>query len=393
MGFYDRSDHTRKRASHLLTGLISGLVSGVLVLTLSLSLLFTQTALFSPAPSVGSDSSTDEGAVPVQKVSVDVNSNITEGVKKVQPAVVGIVNRKKSDDPFGLQTEEQGTGSGIIFEKKEERARVVTNHHVVAGSDEVVVVVNDGKSEKKVRGKVLGSDESADLAVLEIPDEKVTSVAPFGNSDTIKAGEPAIAIGNPLGMEFSQSVTAGVISSPHRKITVSGNLSMEVIQTDAAINPGNSGGALINTVGQVIGINSMKISKEGVEGLGFAIPVNEAKPIIDQLIRYGKVKRPFMGIALKDLDTITAIDKQATLHLPASVTDGVVILDIAAGSAASKAGLSRLDVIVSLDEQKVTNGSDLQSYLQKEKKIGDRMKVTYYRNGKKQTTTIILQEG
>ncbi|MFD1394702.1 S1C family serine protease [Kroppenstedtia eburnea] len=391
MGFYDRSDRTRKRDSHLLTGLISGLVGGVLVLTLSP--LFTQTGLFSRDPSVGSGSSADEGATPVQKVSVDVNSNITEGVKKVQPAVVGIVNRKINDDPFGLQTEEQGTGSGIIFEKKEGKARVVTNHHVVAGSDEVIVVVNDGKTEKKVRGQVLGSDEIADLAVLEIPDEFVTSVAQFGNSDTIKAGEPAVAIGNPLGIEFSQSVTAGVISSPHRKITVSGHLSMEVIQTDAAINPGNSGGALINTAGQVIGINTMKVSKEGVEGLGFAIPVNDAKPIIDQLIRYGKVKRPFMGIALKDVDTIAATDRQVTLHLPASVTDGVVILDVASGSAASKAGLSRLDVIVALDDQKIKNGSGLQSYLQKEKKVGDRMKVTYYRNGKKQTTTITLQEG
>ncbi|MFD1428029.1 S1C family serine protease [Kroppenstedtia sanguinis] len=387
MGFYDRSDRTRKRDFHLLTGLVSGLVGGILALT-----LFTQTPLFSPNPSVGSRA-VEEKAGPVQKVSVDVDSNITEGVKKVQPAVVGIVNRKKNEDPFGLQSEEQGTGSGIIFEKKEGKARVVTNHHVVAGSDEVIVVVHDGKTEKKVKGQVLGSDEITDLAVLEIPDKQVTSVAQFGNSDTLKAGEPAVAIGNPLGIEFSQSVTAGVISSPHRKINISGHLSMEVIQTDAAINPGNSGGALINTAGQVIGINSMKVSKEGVEGLGFAIPANEAQPILDQLIQYGKVKRPFMGIALKDLDTIAATDRQITLQLPDSVTDGVVILDVTPSSSASKAGLRRLDVIVALDDERIKNGSQLQSYLQKEKKIGERMKVTYYRNGKKQNTTVTLQEG
>lgn len=168
---------------------------------------------------------------------------------------------------------------------------------------------------------------------------------------------------------------------------------MEVIQTDAAINPGNSGGALINTAGQVIGINSMKVSKEGVEGLGFAIPANEAQPILDQLIQYGKVKRPFMGIALKDLDTIAATDRQITLQLPDSVTDGVVILDVTPSSSASKAGLRRLDVIVALDDERIKNGSQLQSYLQKEKKIGERMKVTYYRNGKKQNTTVTLQEG
>src|SRR5690606_19607970 len=244
----------------------------------------------------------------------------------------------------------------------------------------------------QVTAKVLGSDEISDLAVLEIPDRHVKAVANFGDSDAIKAGEPAIAIGNPLGLEFSQSVTVGVISSPHRSIDVAESMSMDVIQTDAAINPGNSGGALVNAAGQVIGINSLKVAEQGVEGLGFAIPVNDAQPIITDLIQHGRVLRPYLGITLMDLQAIPQEYWTTELGLPDSVTAGVVVRDVMSGTSAAKAGLQTRDVIVALDDQKIQSGSELRKYLYKEKKIGDQVRITFYRNGSKKTATTTLMQ-
>src|SRR5690606_31279184 len=218
-----------------------------------------------------------------ETVSVDVESNIVDAVEKVRPAVVGVVNLTKNVDPWtqDVQTVQQGTGSGVIIEKIGDKARVVTNDHVVAGAEEIEVVMSDGEH---VSAELLGSDEITDLAVLEIDASKVQAVAEFGDSSKLRAGEPAIAIGNPLGLELSQSVTTGVISATDRSIQVNESTSVHVLQTDAAINPGNSGGPLVNVAGQVIGINSLKIAQQGVEGLGFAIPSNDAKPIIKDLI-------------------------------------------------------------------------------------------------------------
>ncbi|MFC4077260.1 S1C family serine protease [Salinithrix halophila] len=389
MGYYKNSDPTRRGFSLFLTGLISAIIGGMLVLMLSPVLVRSE--ILPQQYFTGQGPTISEGEGPEESVSVNVDSNITKAVQKARPAVVGVVNLKESGDPFNQQTVEQGTGSGVIFEKRNGKALVVTNNHVVAGADEVSVVIPGQDNEgKQVKAKVLGKDSPTDLAVLEMSDKYVKAVAEFGNSDNIKAGEPAIAIGNPLGLEFSQSVTSGVISSPHRQIAVSETMAMDVIQTDAAINPGNSGGALVNAAGQVIGINSLKIAEQGVEGLGFAIPVNDAKPIINDLIRYGEVKRPFLGIQLRDLDTVSESARSSQLNLPDSVNRGVVVLDVTPGSGAAKSDLDRLDVITQLDGKDIKNGSELRSYLWKKKKIGDTMKVTYYRDGKKRTTTIKL---
>jgi serine protease Do len=309
----------------------------------------------------------------------------------VQPAVVGVVNLQR-DNPFQPEALQQGTGSGIIFDKSNGKARIVTNHHVIAGADHVQVVLSNGDEPKQVTAKVLGSDDISDLAVLEIPDEDVKAVATFGDSDAVKAGEPAIAIGNPLGLEFSQSVTVGVISSPKRSIDVAESMSMDVIQTDAAINPGNSGGALVNAAGQVIGINSLKIAEQGVEGPGFAIPVNDAQPIMNDLIQHGRVLRPYLGITLMDLQAIPQEYWSTELNLPDSVTAGVVVRDVMSGTSAAKAGLRSRDVIVALDDQPIRSGSELRKYLYKNKKIGDRIRITFYRDGSKQTVTATLTQ-
>lgn len=390
MGYYDNTDRMRRYIGMLLTALISAVIGGLLVLTMSPALvkagILPQQFFTGRGPALAERDGTTE------QISVDVQTDITEAVEQVRPAVVGVVNLQASGDPFSQEPVERGTGSGVIFEKKDGKAKVVTNQHVIEGASQVGVVIPDQNGGKPVEAKVLGADKATDLAVLEMDAQHVEAVAQFGDSDKLKAGEPAIAIGNPLGLEFSQSVTAGVISSPSRTIQVSAVMDMDVIQTDAAINPGNSGGALINTAGQVIGINSLKIAQQGVEGLGFAIPSNDAIPIINDLIQYGEVRRAFMGVSLRDVETISQQAREQRLNLPDSVADGVVITDVQSGSPAAQGGLEPLDVIVQLDDTKIRNGSELRSYLWKEKSIGDEMRVTFYRNGEEQTTTITLEK-
>ena len=218
------------------------------------------------------------------------NTPIVAAAKKVGPAVVGITNKAYVRDIFNrVQLTERGTGSGVIYDKS---GLIATNNHVVEGASEIIVSLTDGRS---VKGNVLGADAATDLAVVKI-DENNLPVADFGDSSTLQVGEPAIAIGNPLGLEFRGSVTAGVISALNRSIQL-GERKFDLIQTDAAINPGNSGGALVNAEGEVVGINSAKIAVSGVEGIGFAIPINSAKPILDELAKKGRVVRPYIGAA------------------------------------------------------------------------------------------------
>jgi serine protease Do len=318
-----------------------------------------------------------------------VNSNITEAVDKVRSAVVGVENIGFSDG--NEEGAKQGTGSGIIFEKKNGKAHIVTNYHVIQGAREVRVNLPLDNKTKTVPAKVLGSDPVTDLAVLEINGEDVTTVAQFGNSDTLRPGEPAIAIGNPLGPQFSQSVTVGVISSTRRTIKVSANMETDVIQTDAAINPGNSGGALVNAAGQVIGINSLKIAQSGVEGLGFAIPSNDAIPIIQALIQHGRVPRPYLGVTLVDLQKLPS-SIWGELKIPAGVESGVVIDSVDINTPASSAGLQEGDVIVALDDQPVNSSAEVRRYLYKNKEINSTVRVTFYRAGAKQTITVKLSD-
>lgn len=239
-------------------------------------------------------------------VSSLVNSNTTtsivNAVSKAQDAVVGVINVQKSGGIFhstSNQSVDEGTGSGIIFRKTGTIAYIVTNNHVISGANDIDVSLPNGQ---RIRASLVGADATSDLAVLQINGTQVDHVAEFGTSSTLKVGEPAIAIGNPLGLEFSHSVTQGIISSINRSISVDSTShnknkqntthEIKVIQTDAAINPGNSGGPLLNIAGQVIGINSMKISQTGVEGLGFAIPIDDALKVINHLIANQQVKSP-----------------------------------------------------------------------------------------------------
>ena len=327
-------------------------------------------------------------------------TDITKVVAEVKNAVVSVIN-KQSTSRNSLSGTQQSSGelatasegSGVIYKNADGYAYIVTNYHVIANSQELEVLLADGT---RAKAEIVGSDQWTDLAVIRIANTNVSTVAEFANSDDVQVGQTAIAIGSPLGSEFATSVTQGIVSATNRSVAtdVDGDGQEDwvvtAIQTDAAINPGNSGGALINSAGQVIGINSMKISKSSVEGMGFAIPSNEVVSIIKQLETDGKITRPALGISMVNLSSVNErVIEQ--LNLPRDVKNGVVIAEVMAKGSAKAAGLQSYDVIVEMDGQKIQGIQNLRKVLYSHK-VGDKLEVTYYRNGQKQTTTISLTE-
>jgi serine protease Do len=389
MGFYDDFDTKPKRKGNggtwIAVALVSALIGSgttvALVPALIKNNVIDVNGSVSNTAMASTTGSSTNGLAPKQMVNVDVQSGIVEAVNKVKPAVVGISNMQQGTDFFGRQTQEQeaGTGSGVLFDTS--KGYIVTNNHVVEGAKDLEVTLEDGK---RVKAELVGTDPLTDLAVVKVDPAEVKSItaAVFGSSENLNIGEPAIAIGNPLGLKFAQTVTTGVISATKREMpTADGAFSMSVLQTDAAINPGNSGGALVNIKGEVIGINSAKISQTGIEGIGFAIPMDEAKPIIQQLIEKGKVERPVLGISPVDL---ADVDQQ---RLDVPVETGVVIAKVSGN--AEKAGLERGDVIVKIDEDKVDDQIALRKALYK-KQPGDSVKVEYYRGKELKTVEVKL---
>lgn len=354
----------------------------------------------------------------VSNVNVNVNSDITKAVDKVQNAVVSVINMQSvsqnSSSLYGGLFDERGQngtsdssdtaddadleaaseGSGVVYKKDGDTAYIVTNNHVVSGAQGLEIVLHDGT---KVEGELVGTDSYTDLAVIKVKSDKIDAVAEFGNSDSLKIGEPAIAIGSPLGSDYANSVTQGIISSVNRNITNQNDdgdtININAIQTDAAINPGNSGGPLVNIEGQVIGINSVKIVQSSdsvsVEGMGFAIPSNDVINIINQLEKDGKVTRPALGVTMVDMTNISTQQREQILKTPEDVTTGVVIRSVQTATPAEEAGLEKYDVITEIDGEAIETTTDLQSALYN-KKVGDTMEVTYYRQDKKQTTTVKL---
>ena len=339
----------------------------------------------------------------VTQTSYKNENATTQAVNKVKDAVVSVItyssNRQNSvfgNDETDTDTDSQqvaSEGSGVIYKKNGKDAYLVTNTHVIQGASKVDIRLADGT---KVPGEIVGSDTFSDIAVVKISSEKVTTVAEFGDSSKLNVGETAIAIGSPLGSEYANTVTQGIISSLNRNVSLKSQdgqaISTKAIQTDTAINPGNSGGPLINIQGQVIGITSSKIASNGgtsVEGLGFAIPSNDAQNIIKQLESDGKVTRPALGIQMVNLANIGANDLRK-LNIPSSVTSGVVVKSVQSNMPAS-GHLEKYDVITKVDDKEISSSTDLQSALYNHS-IGDTIKITYYRNGKEETTTVKLDK-
>lgn len=389
-----------------------------------------------------SDKKTPTASAVTATQTADPYEKTITAAAKVRPMVVSVINEQYGlggfsgsggDDSEATegQLQQAGVGSGVIFEKKDGKALIVTNYHVIAGAERVEVAMTDGTSRVAT---IVGGDQITDLAVLQIDDDGIGDVAEFGDSSKLRNGEWVMAIGSPLGLDDSLSM--GIVSKTTRVIPVSlnqdGNYDweQEFIQIDTSINQGNSGGPLIDLDGHVVGINSMKIADLGVEGVGFAIPIDNAKPIIDSLIKYGVVKRPYLGVYTLDLDQYLAqqaltkpkdsmdvpntsvdgsgVDPSASagedaegnslgeavddtgIIIPDEVKDGVIVLEAVGPS--QEAGLQFNDLITKLDKTPIGSTMELRKYLYEHKKIGDSIEITYYRDGVKQTVKLQLSE-
>ena len=339
----------------------------------------------------------------VSKTAVKNENSTTQAVDKVKDAVVSVITYSSNSQNSLLGSDETDTdtnseqvyseGSGVIYKKEGDTAYLVTNTHVINGAKKVDIRLADGT---KVPGEIVGSDTYSDIAVVKIAADKVTTVAEFGDSSQLTVGETAIAIGSPLGSEYANTVTQGIVSSLNRNVSLKSEdgqaISTNAIQTDTAINPGNSGGPLINIQGQVIGITSSKIASNGgtsVEGLGFAIPANDVINIIKQLEKDGKVTRPALGIHMVNLSNLSTTDLQK-LKLPGNITSGVAVRSVQKNMPAN-GHLQQYDVITKIDDKAISSTTELQSALYSHS-IGDSMTVTYYRDGKEETTTIKLDK-
>ncbi len=313
----------------------------------------------------------------ISKLSDARNTPAVRVAKTVGPAVVGITNKAVAHDIFNRTFETEGVGSGVIFRND---GYIITNNHVIAGAKEIIVSLSDGNS---VNGTLIGTDEMTDIAVVKV-DVKDLPTAELGDSDEVVVGEPAIAIGNPMGLEFQGSVTVGVISALNRTLELN-DRRVTLFQTDAAISPGNSGGALVNADGEVIGINSAKLAVTGVEGMGFAIPINTVKAIVNELMDKGYVSRPYLGVTIFDKPTAARYGYQL------SIEKGVYIFQVGLDSPAGRAGFQRGDIILSIDGKEVNSVSDVRNAIAAHK-IGDRIKVLIDHENRQETIEVTLEE-
>ena len=420
----DKQRNTRKKENNrLLTkaaiiGVVAGLLGGGIAYGgLSAANLNSNTSSSSTASSSssntgenGSVTTSSSGTTKVNKSTI-TSGTMTSAYKKVQNAVVSVLNYKytsssssssdiysmfgygDSDSSDSSSSKKSLTlyseGSGVIYTTANGKGYIVTNNHVISGAAKVKVILASGKT---IAAKVVGKDSTSDLAVLSIDSKYVTQTASFGDSSSLQSAQMVIAIGSPEGSEYASTVTQGIISSPSRTITYNSN-QMTVIQTDAAINSGNSGGPLVNSDGQVIGINSMKLasssSGDSVEGMGFAIPSNEVVTIINQLVKKGKITRPQLGIKVAAIAELNSYYKKQ-LGISTSLKKGLYVASVTSGSAAASAGIKKGDVITAADGKTVNDVATLHSILYSHN-VGDKVKITVNRNGKTMTFTVTLQ--
>lgn len=311
------------------------------------------------------------------------NGGISESVAKVYDSVVMVKVYKNGQNT--------GSGSGFVYKKDSKYGYIMTNYHVIDGSTSVKIRLS---SEENVDGVVLGGDKYMDIAVIRIDVENVISVAKIGSTTNLKLGETVFAIGTPVGEEHFNSVTGGYISGLNRKVTVDveskNDWVQDAIQIDAAINPGNSGGALFNFNGEVIGVTSLKFVNQQIEGMGFAIKIEDAMKHIETFEKGQEIERPVLGISYIDVSQKTALQYYG-FNIDSSLEEGVVIAKLESGSVAAKAGLKKGDVIVKVNDDSVSSSAHLR-YLLYKYNVGDTIKVTYNRDGKTETVSVKLTD-
>ena len=383
---------------------------GKLFLTVFAAFALGATSVFGAQAVMGTGKALNS-SVTATKEDKDNEQITVNAISKAKDAVVSIVNYQSNssntlESILGGNSSKSGndsgdlraasSGSGVIYKKVGNTAYVVTNNHVVNGAKKLSVILSDGTN---VNAEVVGTDVWTDLAVLKISGNNVTTTMDFADSDKIAVGETAFAIGSPLDVNLSNTVTKGIISAVNRQIPMDvdgdgkNDWNQTVIQTDAAINPGNSGGALINSEGKLIGINESKIAKAtsnvSAEGIGFGIPSNEVKLITEQLEQSGRVIRPALGVQLVSVNTVDSDTVKSQLNYEGK--QGVVVRYVENGTPAAQAGLEKYDIITKLNGEEVKDVAAVRKYLFEKTKIGDTVKITYYRNGKEQTTNVVVQ--
>ena len=319
----------------------------------------------------------------VEKVNYDVKSSTTDVINKVIDSVVGVLVYSNGTA--------SGSGSGVVYRVSGNDAYIITNAHVVEGANDVQVVFSNKES---ASATVLGSDSYSDIAVLKLTADFELSAIDCGDSSLLDRGETVLAIGSPLGIEYAGTVTQGIVSGTDRTVSVDLNndgeddWDMNVIQTDAAINPGNSGGA--NMAGQLVGITSMKLSDTSVEGMGFALPINDVIKSVEQIVENGKVSRPQFGISGVSLSGYSSFQLRY-YRINTDLTDGIYVANVSAGGPASQAGIQVGDVIVKFDDQKITTYKSFLTALYS-KEPGDKVSVVINRNGQEKTVEVVLGE-
>ena len=323
----------------------------------------------------------------VVKTISEKNVNITEtsiadSVEKIEDAVVVVENFYRGNLA--------GTGTGFVYKKEGEIAYIMTNHHVIENADSIKITFSD---ESETEATLVGSDEYADIAVLKVESSKILGVATLGSSKDLRIGDSVFTIGNPMGKEYYGTVTKGILSGKDRLVSVSINgytydWIMNVMQTDAAINPGNSGGPLCNINGEVIGINSMKIVQSTVEGIGFAIPIEDALSYADSLVENGSISRPYIGVSMINASSTYQL-AYSGIRLNSDITEGVVIAEVEKDSPADKSGIQKGDVVIKVESDKVSDIAEFRYRLYNHS-IGETIKFTVNRNGEEKELSITL---
>lgn len=378
------TEHKKGNGKRFLSTVAAGVIGSVLTLG-----VVTNTDLLTTKTPEAITQGSEKPAYNVEEISTKGQTSLPDMVETSSSAIVGVINYQNVENRFaqGKEGAHSGSGSGVVYKIDGPYAYIVTNNHVIDGAKKIDISLQSGET---TTAELVGKDALSDLAVLKIDAKYAETVLKFGDSDKIRAGDQVTAIGNPLGLDFSGTVTQGIVSAVDRSINVetsAGDWELNVIQTDAAINPGNSGGGLLNAAGEVIGINSLKISQGGVEGLGFAIPSNEVVPLIKEMTEKGQVERPYIGVGLADLNQVPG---EYLRNLPKSVEGGVMVITVDEESAAGKAGLQEKDVITAINGNKVNSSTELRKYLYSELNIGDKASFTIYRGAEEKTIDLIL---
>lgn len=319
----------------------------------------------------------------IKEVNISESNNLKESIDKIYDAVVVVQTYDEKNNIIG-------TGTGFVYKKTDDKGYIITNHHVIDKASIIKIINTDNQ---EVVATLNGSDEYSDIAILTIPSENVLKVATIGDSTKLELGDTLFTVGSPLGIKYQGTVTKGILSGKDRKVTVSlnnGSFVMDVLQTDAAINPGNSGGPLVNINGEVIGVTSMKLVEDEIEGMGFAIPIELVMATIDDLENGKKIERPILGVNLINIDEQQLL-RSYNIKIDDSIKQGIAVVKVESNTPAY--GILEVgDVIVKINEEEVEDTAHFKYMLYKYR-VGDTITLTYYRNNKLETTKVLLDKG